>query len=519
MMPWHMRHWFLIGESGCEALNGGMARSRIRSILSGIILPVSAFLSVSAGEIPREPVEIGFEPQYFVDDYLVDNRWGNKQKREMVLRRFHSATKEPVNPVIAGDGGYVTVKRDAESGSFQLWYQKSHSVRGEDGKVKQSLYGVAYAESEDGIRWERPRLGLYDWLGSKENNVVWKGLSGKRASGPQILSLPERDKRGFRYVMGYRSSGNDPEDGGIRLIGSQDGIHWDRESDTFLTLLHSDTLNSIVHDPASGEYVMFCRAKDRYRRRGEEMIDLGASRRVARLGAKKLWGEWEGIPQSILTPDSADAEDHFNAFYGMPVKVHAGIFWGSLWVFRFNDHIYSELATSRDGFDFDRAVQRVPLIELGEEGSWDSYMIFASPDWVEVEDEWWIYYAGWDGPHGTPERTPGIGLARIRKGGFASLRGPNGGGGVVTRLLRWPGGDLVVNADASEGEINVRISDAKRNPIPGFDYSDREAESLDEVGHVVRWGGRSLEECEGDVIRIEFSLRNADLFGFSARKN
>lgn len=247
------------------------------------------------------------------------------------------------------------------------------------------------------------------------------------------------------------------------------------------------------------------------------MIDLGASRRVSRLGSPSLWAEWQGSPQSILNPDALDAAENFNAFYGMPVKYHAGIYWGALWPFRFNDNIYTELATSRDGFDFDRAVERRPLIELGEEGEWDDSMIFASPDWVEMGDEWWFYYAGWDGPHGTRERDPGIGLARIRKGGLVSLRGPHGGGGVVTRLLKWPGGDLIVNADASGGELNVRISDEKRNPVEGFDYADRPADSKDAVDLVIRWGDRSLDTLAGQTLRIEFSIREADLYGFSAR--
>jgi hypothetical protein len=98
------------------------------------------------------------------------------------------------------------------------------------------------------------------------------------------------------------------------------------------------------------------------------------------------------------------------------------------------------------------------------------------------------------------------------------LWGPKNGGGIVTRLIRWPGGDLIVNADASGGELNVRVSDEKRHPVAGFDYSDRKAESVDSTGHLVRWGARSLDEMTGEIIRIEFSIRDADLYGFSAAK-
>ena len=482
-------------------------------------LVVFTILGVAIGlnaAVPSEPMEIGFEPQYFVDDYLVDNRWGNKQKREMVLRRFHQPVKHG-QPVIPGTGGYVCVQRDEKTGQFKLWHQISRSLRKEDGKVAKSWYGIAYAESDDGVNWRLPNLGLHEWNGSKDNSVVWKGPTGKRASGQQILTVPEKDRRGHRYLMVYRTTGNDPKDSGIRVIGSKDGIHWDRESDSFIHLVHSDTNNGIVYDERRAEYVMFCRAKDRYRRGNGEMIDVGASRRIARMSHGTLWEPWPTQPQAVLVPDALDAADNFNAFYGMPARYHAGIYWCSLWVFRFNDNIYTEFVTSRDGFDFERAPIRQPLIPLGGEGEWDSYMIFASPDWVEVDDEWWIYYAGWDGPHGTPVRTPGIGLAKLRQGGFVSLRGPRGGGAVVTRQLVWPGGDLYVNCDASEGELNVRISGDKREPLPGFDYADREPGTVDSVSHKITWGGRSMDELKGKVVRIEFSLRDADLYSFQAR--
>ncbi len=487
---------------------------KIVSLISLLFLAAA-----NGGDIPEEPVEIGFEPQYFVDDYLVDNRWGNKQKREMVLRTFHSAEKHEGNPVIAGKGGYVCVRRDDETGVFKMWYQTSVSHRDAEGNHQGTDYGIAYAESSDGLAWNQPNLGLLDWQGSRENNVVWKGPRGRRASGQQILTVPEKDRRGHKYIMTYRTAGGDPVDSGIRVIGSEDGIHWDRESDSFVHLVHSDTCNSIVYDENRECYVMTCRAKDRYRRGQGELIDVGASRRISRMESPHLWSEWEATPQSILNPDRFDAAENFNAFYGMPLKYHAGIFWGALWVFRFNDNIYTELATSRDGMDFDRALERVPIVALGEDGAWDDGMAFVSPDWVEVDDEWWFYYAGWDGDHGGQERTPGIGLAKIEKGRLVSLDGPQGGGGVVTRLLRWPGGDLVVNADASAGELNVRISDEKRDPIAGFNYSDRDPSSNDSTAEVIRWGDRSLEELAGTILRIEFSVTDAKLFGFSAQRN
>src|SRR3989442_12468068 len=34
---------------------------------------------------------------------------------------------------------------------------------------------ACYAESRDGINWSKPVLRLYDYKGSRDNNIVWTG--------------------------------------------------------------------------------------------------------------------------------------------------------------------------------------------------------------------------------------------------------------------------------------------------------------------------------------------------------
>ena len=143
--------------------------------------------------------------------------------------------------------------------------------------------------------------------------------------------------------------------------------------------------------------------------------------------------------------------------------------------------------------------------------------------WLEVGDEWWTYYTGWDGPHGRREneergrwRQGGIGLVKIRKEGFVSLRGPQHGGVVVTRKLLWPGGELRLNADAHSGELKVRVSDASRQVLPGLDYSDCVSFTGDSVSHQMRWKDRRLSSLAGQVIRLEIYLQNANLYIFRA---
>jgi hypothetical protein len=478
-----------------------------RSVIGIALLLLLSRGVLFAQSLPPEPVEIGTTPQYLFDRYVVDNHWAVKYGSQTVRRVFHAPEKCGQNPLISGEGGYTCVLKDEESGLFRMWYQ-TWTASPADGKT--GRYAIAYAESKDGLSWVLPKLGLYEWKGSKQNNIVWTGVDGKRGSQVFLLDLPEEARRGYRYVMLYGG-------GGSHLIGSHDGIHWDRRSDTLVARMHSDTQNAIVFDPRRNEYVMFCRAKHIYRTFEGDILDTGASRRVARMASKELWTLWDAEPQNILIPDEVDEErGDFNFFYGMPTRYHAGIYWGFLWPFRMNTAIDTELAWSRDGIQFDRLPSRPQLIERGPDGAWDDGMAFGSPFWVEVGDEWWIYYAGWDGPHGSSERTPGIGLAKLRKEGFLSMQGPPGGGVLCTRKILWPGGKLVVNAAAREGELRVRISDEKRKVVPGFDYAECVPFQGDSVAHEVSWREGSLDSLQGKVIRLEIFLKNAEIYTFRA---
>lgn len=479
--------------------------------------------SEASAAVPVEPVRIGFEPQFVFDNWIVDNHWAIRYKRQAVQRVHHQATPHPGNPVMSGDQpSHLWAVRDADSGQFHIYYQANfRHERKPDESGGQYTTLIACGQSDDGLTWTKPDLGIFPWHKVKPNNVVIARHDEPQGqtSAPVLLEIPEEDRRGHRWVMLYRAKGRGGADfNGIRLIGSQDGIHWDAETDTRIAHLHSDCHNSISYDPRTQRYVMYCRSKHIYRTFRGEMVDTGASRRVARMTSSKLWTDWMAgpAPQTVLVPDEIDSETHFNFFYGMPTVHRHGVYWGGLQPFRMNDFIHSELAVSRDGLHFERFARRQPLIPYGEDGAWDDTMIFACPAWIEVGDEWWLYYSGWDGPHGTAERTGGIGLARIRREGFVSLRGPRDGGVVCTRTLEWPGGDLVINADATGGEVKVRVSGANRKPVEGFDYADCTPFSGDDVRHRVSWGDRSLNELQGQVIRLEFYLDDADLYSFLA---
>jgi hypothetical protein len=508
--------------------------------LDGSVVTQSAAAGVGPGALPQEPLEIGDQPQFVLDLYAVDSTWALYEKRDPVKRVFHAPRKHASNPLLGGDlPSNPWVTRDGANGLFRMWYQVNLPI---DYKNQPRQKGqpnfttrIAYAESSNGVDWVKPDLDLfskkvYETLPS---NVLLNrpDAPAKSACSPQIVEAPQRDRRGHRYLMLYRAKGaGSALANGIRLIGSRDGIHWDETSDTLLSPIASDHHNTVVYDPRIEEYVMFLRAKHIYLAPGQkggyetiepgaagERLNTGQSRRgVARMTSKELWTQWQGQPQQIIAPDELDAEAGYNFIYGMPVHRFAGIYWGCVQSFRMNDYLHTQLAWSRDGTRFERLPLRPKLLEYGPEGSWDDTMISACPQWIEAGDQWHVYYNGWDGPHETAQRSGGIGLATLRKEGLISLRGPAGGGVVCTRQIRWPGGSLRVNVDAHEGEMRVRVSDPLRKPLAGYDYDDCVKFTGDSVSHEVKWGGRSLQALKGQIIRLEFFLKDADLYTFRA---
>ncbi|MFV1968323.1 MAG: hypothetical protein ACC628_23100 [Pirellulaceae bacterium] len=356
-----------------------------------------------------------------------------------------------------------------------------------------------------------PKLGQFEWDGSKAHNFVWRGTDPKWFLGasPCILDIPDEARRGFRYVMFFNDIG------GLFLVGSKDGIQWDKSSVTKLTSISSDTHNSIVYDPARKEYVMYLRSRPHYGPFEDLRINIGGARRVARMTSKELWTDWGDSAENILIPDELDDAKGFTHFYGMPVKHYAGIYWGFLMPFKPVTFLHTELAWSRDGIRFQRLPSRLQLIQRGPKESWDYGMVYCGNQWTEVGDQWWVYYCGNDGPHHSPTKA-GIGLITFRKEGFISMHGQVSGGFIATRRLLWPGGDLFINADAPHGELRLRVTDENRKVLPGFDFTDCNPFTEDTVSHRVTWNSNSTTELGGQALRLEFYLKNADLYTFRA---
>jgi hypothetical protein len=404
---------------------------------------------------------------------------------------------------------------------------------------------VRYAESKDGLQWTRPELGLYEFRGDTRNNICFmrpgtselekkKEKIGFGVSSIRFLDteqMPEADCRGNKYLMTYTLRGGGGEKADVYLIGSKDGIHWDRDhQQAILTGSISDGWFGNLYDPKRRKYVGYARPRNRYQSGGpsspsnadfqrNEVLYEGVVRRIGRMESDALWSQQTAEPQTLFLPDAQDLQDGVTAHMRMVTKYYGGAFFGFLMPYVPHELVWTELVLSRDGKSFTRTHQR--LVPLGPAGAWDNQQAWASVDWVEVGDEWWVYYTGANSPPNLPFQKDtlwAIGLTKLRKEGFVSMNVPDGGGVVVTRLLKWPGGDLLVNCDASRGEMRVRVSDNQRKPFPGFNYGGCVPFAGDSVAHKVTWNGSFMKDLKGKNVRLEFYFsKKADLYAFRAQ--
>ncbi|MCB1093712.1 MAG: hypothetical protein KDL87_19385, partial [Verrucomicrobiae bacterium] len=81
----------------------------------------------------------------------VQLRVNSPQRREVVIRADKPWEKLMIS-------FYLTVLDDPETGTLRLWYICR------DAKNRPN---VAYAESNDGLTWEKPNLGIVDYEGSR----------------------------------------------------------------------------------------------------------------------------------------------------------------------------------------------------------------------------------------------------------------------------------------------------------------------------------------------------------------
>ncbi|MEN8194747.1 MAG: hypothetical protein ABFS12_18145 [Bacteroidota bacterium] len=442
-------------------------------------------------------------PYFPVDERIIEDRW--KVERFVVELKKHEG-----NPVIVKDkeiegigplaGGSILY--DKRDDLYKIWYNV-FDEKAYKNKTPFS-YNMCYAESKDGIDWQKPNLEVFDNRGtiSPKNNAI---KLGKEKTGGLDIEINPKAKDISEYYVAIHN-----DSGGVFVSYSKYGKEFDCSFDKPAVWYHSDTHNNFVYDEINDRWLMYVRPRAFA---GNGLPGVGR-RRVAVKESKDLVN-WTN-EQTILVPEEGDPD----CFYGMTVFRLGDLFFGQIQLYEtVTHHLNQELAWSSDGFNWHRLPQKSQklLLDVDKNNDWDKGMVTLFDKPVIANDEMRFYYGGRDEAHDA-FGTNGIGMATTKLNRLVGVRDiPGESGRLLTRPIK-VSGDLFVNANI-KGELRVELRSAKRDEaIKGFTADDCTPITGDYLNAEVKWGDKKLSDLKGEIVRVRFQLKDGvEIYSFDVK--
>jgi hypothetical protein len=488
--------------------------------------------------------ETGPRRYLFFDDAEIESRSG-------LTRTVHAAVKHPGNPILtpepAWEGPMVpsTMLYDEAERIYKMWYLTHTRIPGVE-----STYVTGYATSSDGLHWERPIVGDYEYEGSRENNICLVNTAGGMGMIQDLRDTdPARRFKTLYWRGGNRSKVDEArgwgatEKRGFYAAFSPDGAHWTHPSDCPVLEGTGDTESLFGWDETYGRYVAYVRPGRKVRVKDEftgAMLPAYPPRRVIGRSESADFLTWSD-PVDILLPDADDPPGA--ELYFMPVQRYHGQYVGITHPYVPSPDpfgpFWPELTHSRDGIRWRRlnhhGTQR--LVHQGAEGSFDSGMIRCARGFFERDDSIWLYYGGWHEDHGVSRqhrhmttsreaqrKAAAIGLATLRLDGFVSLDAPLGGAEATLTMAAFTlaGDTVTVNASILPGgSLRAALLHEDGCPVSGFDTAACTPLSGDSTRHTLRWtdeaalSARSRCNLAGAKVKLRFHLNGASLYSYT----
>ena len=494
-------------------------RETILLLCSAMLLMPLALARVEAGEV----IDIGSRLELFADDFLIEKLTGARQ----VLH--HPTPKEVVmvhdQPWEGSGCGYHTVFQD---GDLYRMYYKAWQLTVSDKKLVQPhpCFG-AYAESTDGVHWKRPTLGLFQFAGSKKNNLVWVGPGGHDFTPFRDTNPACKPEALYKAVACGK--------GGLVAFQSPDGIRW-KPMNGFKPVMTEgafDTQNLAFWDAVRGEY----RAYIRDFRSGKRDIRTATSKDFIQW-TTPAWLKYPGAPREQLYTNQIKPYHRApHIFIGFPARYLDRGWSESMKALSDLEHrelrarasrrygtalTDSLLMTSRDGLTFHRWREAFLRPGLRLRDNWkygDNYiawhLVETRSHIADAPNELSLYATEgyWTGQSSQLRRFT------LRIDGFVSVQAPATGGELLTKPLRFEGSRLVINFSTSvAGSVRVEVQGADGKPIKGFALADCPEIFGDALDRAVSWkGGADAGKLAGKPVRLRFAMKDADLFSIRFR--
>ncbi|MBI5693838.1 MAG: hypothetical protein HZC55_27500 [Verrucomicrobia bacterium] len=476
------------------------------------------------------------------DDHSIP--WQHNLKLTLV-----PATKHPANPVLrrgpagAPDHGHAILYGSVlkVGGKFRMWYLGMFETQILKGQAPGMWRPMCYAESEDGVHWNKPELGLVEFNGGRKNNIcLIEGVPFSLTRVNDFLSVmhdpadPDPSRRYKAAFIAHVPYEDIP--GGMSNLGvkekricatvtatSADGLTWrvvgDRPANAGGERFEASGLyrfGDFYYTPGqliapwagrndgtdagrlmltyrSPDFVHWSQAKALAFARPGQLANPRVTGQQTHMGAGiwnrgnvliGLYGQWQDAP----TPPPKGAP------HLLGVRVDLG------------------LILSNDGIHFREPVADFKVISRGREGEWDDIALLQGHAFVNEGEHTMLWYSHWD--TGAKLKSMEIGLATLRRDGFGHLtpkEDDNPAHFVTAPLTAGRGAKLRLNVDGVTGgaPLRVELLDARDRALPGYSGAAAAVVSASGLAVDVVWPGNRSVDLPADrpvAIKVTFPV-------------
>ena len=502
-------------------------------------------LLVSVSITHADPIDIGNRRELLVDDHLIESMKG------ATLQLHHPTTQEISithdSPWEGSGCGYHSIFQDGDK--YRMYYKAWH-LDVKDGKLKtgDSKF-TCYAESDDGIHWTKPNLGLIEYpkgSGNKNNNIVigparepWMKDTKPDPVHPAVFLDTNPDcPKDARYKAILRSGRR-----GLLALKSPDGLHWSLMSDKpVITDGAFDSQNLAFYDPVRKEYRAYWRIftagvteADNWKPEGYRDIRTATSKDMITWTNQKDLKYEKPLAEHLYTNQIQPYYRAPHLFIGFPTRyVERG--WNksmealpevkhrkmrSAVSDRYGMAITEGLfMSSRDAVTFKRWPEAFLRPGIERKGTWHyghqyiGWQIVETKSAIENAPNELSLYATEDYWTGKSDK---LRRYTMRLDGFVSASAPYSGGSFTTKPIKFKGSELKLNFSSSAvGGIEVELRDETGKAIPGYSAADCDEVFGDNIERTVHWKGKGsdVSALAGKTIQMHFILKDADLYAF-----
>lgn len=502
----------------------------VSAILASFVQQASAQISLDGGPNVEQAVLFSF------DDHAIP--WRNNVAVTPV-----TAEKHPANPVLrrgpegASDHGHAILYGSVLhiGGKFRMWYLGMFETEVKAGQAPGWWRPMCYAESDDGVTWVKPELGLVEFKGNTKNNIcLIESEVPSLAKVNDFLSVihepndPDPQRRykcvyiahpPFDDVRGGRS-GIGPDErrwGAFIAATSADGLTWKVVGDRPINAggerfevaglyrfgsfyytpgqlispwswrMDGSNIGRVMLTYRSPDFQHWSRAKATAFARPGQLTSTPVTGQQTHMGAG-IWNRGNVLVGLYGMWQDAVKKPEDGKYWNKGVAIDLG------------------LIVSNNGIHFREPVPDHKVIARGREGEWDSIALLQGHAFVNVGDRTMMWYSHWD--TGGKLQNMEIGLATMRRDGFGYLarKVPDSLAHIVTAAITLQApAKVFVNVEGVSdiAPLKVELLDEFDRVIP--DYCDDNAAEVSQAGTrtEVKWD-KSVPVGREFAMRVTF---------------